>query len=123
MKNKAIAALLAFFLGFLGIHKFYLGQNFSGILYLILSWTGIPAILAIFDFLGLLLMSDATFNVRYNNMVTVVRDNLVVTPSPDRSRSATEITRALADLKKLYEVGAVTAEEYEEKRQKLLSEL
>lgn len=33
MKNKFLAALLAFFLGAVGIHKFYLGENFGGILY------------------------------------------------------------------------------------------
>ncbi len=39
MKNKFLAALLAFFLGAFGIHKFYLGENFGGILYFLFSWT------------------------------------------------------------------------------------
>ncbi|MGC9503018.1 NINE protein [Baaleninema sp.] len=123
VKNKNVAILLTFFLGWLGVHKFYLGQNFAGLLYLLFCWTGIPGRLAIFDFIGLLLMSDSAFNARYNHMVTVVQNNPVMTSSPGKTRSATEITRALSDLKKLYEVGALTAEEYEEKRQKLLKEL
>ena len=67
MKNKFTAVLLAFFLGGIGIHKFYLGKSTQGILYLIFCWTFIPALLALFDFLGLLFISDQGFNVKYNN--------------------------------------------------------
>jgi len=38
-------------------------------------------------------------------------------------RGAKDVTGAIADLKGLYDMGAITAEEYEEKRQKLLREL
>ena len=34
-KNKIVAALLAFFLGTLGIHKFYLGKTTAGIIMLV----------------------------------------------------------------------------------------
>jgi TM2 domain-containing membrane protein YozV len=67
MKSKFTAIVLAFFLGGIGIHKFYLGKSVQGILYLIFCWTFIPALLAFFDFLGLLFMSDHVFNVKYNN--------------------------------------------------------
>ncbi len=66
MKNKIVAALLAFFLGGFGIHKFYLGQTFKGIIYLIFFWTFIPAIIAFFEFIILLVMTDDDFNKRYN---------------------------------------------------------
>lgn len=36
-KNKVVAALLAFFLGGFGIHKFYLGTPIPGIVYLMAS--------------------------------------------------------------------------------------
>ena len=36
-KNKTTAALLAFFLGVLGAHKFYLGNTKMGIIYLLIS--------------------------------------------------------------------------------------
>jgi len=36
-KSKATAALLAFFLGALGIHRFYLGNNRLGVIMLLLS--------------------------------------------------------------------------------------
>jgi uncharacterized membrane protein len=44
-------------------------------------------------------------------------------PSGYALRSAKDVTGAIGELKKLYDQGAITAEEYEEKRQKLLREL
>jgi TM2 domain-containing membrane protein YozV len=64
-KSKIAAALLAFFLGFIGVHKFYLGETGKGILYLIFFWTFIPGILAFIEFIMLLTMSDETFNRKY----------------------------------------------------------
>ena len=48
MKNRYVAALLAFFLGGLGVHKFYLGK-WTGIFYLALCWTYIPSIIALVE--------------------------------------------------------------------------
>jgi TM2 domain-containing membrane protein YozV len=69
MKNKTIAAILAIFLGGLGIHKFYLGRYLLGILYLLLSWTGIPSIIAFFEGLHYFFMSDLAFDIEYNKIV------------------------------------------------------
>lgn len=65
-KSKGTAALLAFLLGDLGIHKFYLGKGGQGILYLLFCWTFIPWILAIFDFFILICMSENEFDQKYN---------------------------------------------------------
>jgi TM2 domain-containing membrane protein YozV len=43
-KNEVVGVLLALFLGSFGIHKFYMGETGWGVLYLLFSWTGIPAI-------------------------------------------------------------------------------
>jgi hypothetical protein len=43
-KSRIAAALLAFTLGGLGAHKFYLGDVGLGIFYLLFCWTFIPAI-------------------------------------------------------------------------------
>ena len=43
--NKLAYVLLAFFVGSLGIHKFYAGKTGMGILYLLFCWTGIPSII------------------------------------------------------------------------------
>lgn len=47
--SKLTYVLLAFFLGGVGIHKFYTGKTMQGILYLVFCWTGIPAIIALFE--------------------------------------------------------------------------
>ena len=60
-KSKATTILLALFLGGLGIHKFYLGQNVKGILYLIFGLTGIPAILALIDIVKFIIWDDEKF--------------------------------------------------------------
>lgn len=60
-KNMLVAFVLAIFLGWMGIHKFYLGETKSGILYLIFFWTGIPYILAIVDAIKYLLKSTPYF--------------------------------------------------------------
>lgn len=120
MKNKWVAAILAFpgFLGWSGIHQFYLGNNAAGFLYLLFCWTGIPAIVSIFDFIGLILTSEEAFNRKYNwSMLPHNYSNSQPMLSSDR------ITQTLFDLKKLYEEGVITAEEYEEKRKKLLNKL
>jgi len=64
-KNKLVAGLLALFLGGLGIHKFYLGKGVQGILYLVLCWTFIPAIIGFVEGLNYLLMNEQTFFARY----------------------------------------------------------
>lgn len=64
-KNKLIAALLAFFLGGFGIHKFYLGRIGQGILYLLFCWTFIPAIVAFFEAIIYLCQSDESFARKY----------------------------------------------------------
>lgn len=64
-RNRTIAALLALFVGGLGIHKFYLGQTGLGIVYLIFFWTFIPALIGLVEAIRLLLMSDVEFAQRY----------------------------------------------------------
>lgn len=53
-KSRLCAALLAFFLGAFGIHRFYMGKITSGIFMLLFFWTGIPAIVAIIDLILIL---------------------------------------------------------------------
>jgi len=44
-RDEIVGVLLAVFLGSFGIHHFYLRRNGLGLLYLLFSWTGIPALL------------------------------------------------------------------------------
>lgn len=68
MKNKTTAALLALFLGGLGIHKFYLGKSRQGLLYLLFCWTFIPSIIGLVDAIGLFVMDPQAFNYKYNSL-------------------------------------------------------
>jgi len=65
-RNKTVAGVLALFLGGLGVHKFYLGKNGMGILYLLLCWTCIPALIGLIEAIQMFSMSDMEFNTRYN---------------------------------------------------------
>lgn len=68
-RNKYVAAALAFFLGTLGIHRFYLGRNGTGVLMIVISATIIGLIVtgiwAFIDAVRYLVMSDAEFDHRY----------------------------------------------------------
>jgi TM2 domain-containing membrane protein YozV len=117
MKNRTIAALLAFFVGYIGIHKFYLGENVAGIFYLLFFWTFIPGIIAFFEFIGLIMMSDQVFDAKYNpNYVSGSQNRGLQESSKDK-------VATLMQLKKLYDTGVITAEEYEEKRRKYLDSI
>jgi TM2 domain-containing membrane protein YozV len=63
--SKAILLLLTFFFGGIGAHKFYLGKYWQGALYLIFFWTGIPALVALVEFLVYLFTSSARLNEKY----------------------------------------------------------
>lgn len=64
-KNKIVAALLAFFFGGFGVHKFYLGQIGQGVLFLLFFWTIIPFIIAFIESILYLVMSDQEFARKY----------------------------------------------------------
>ena len=123
MRNRTAAILICFFGGFFGIHKFYLGNNVQGILYLIFSWTCIPGLIAFFDFLSLCIMSDREFDARFNYASPNTLDRSPSYPVVPPSKSSRDATATLYDLKKLYEDGIITAEEYEVKRRKMLDDI
>ena len=73
-KNRIVAALLAFFLGSLGVHKFYYGATTAGIIMLVVSLLGLLAlgiptalisIVAFIEFIIYLLKSDEDFDRIY----------------------------------------------------------
>ena len=66
MKNRYLALTLAVIPFGLGIHKFYLGNNLSGVMYLLFSWSGIPQVLSVIDVIRLATMDERKFNAVYN---------------------------------------------------------
>ncbi len=65
IKSKNVAGVLAIFLGGFGIHKFYLGKVFQGIIYLIFCWTYIPSIIAFVEGIIYLLSNEHNFSVKH----------------------------------------------------------
>jgi TM2 domain-containing membrane protein YozV len=125
MRNRVIALIITFFAGAVGIHKFYLGKNFAGIMYFLFCWTFIPALLSFFDFLGLAFMSDEAFDRQFNGVTATTKTFQAPQVYLEKSRheSSREIAATLGELKKLYDDGIITAEEYETKRRKLLDSI
>lgn len=73
MKKKKTAIILAFFLGGIGVHHFYLNQPLRGVAYLLFSLTLVPILLSYFDILVLLFMSDQRFEAKYNTPQSLSR--------------------------------------------------
>jgi hypothetical protein len=49
LKSRSTAALLALLLGGIGAHRFYIGRGFSGLMYLLFSWTLIPMAIGVLE--------------------------------------------------------------------------
>jgi len=65
--DKTALALLAFFLGGIGGHKFYVGKYGQGILYLLFCWTGIPGLVALIEFIIYLCTPADELARKYNS--------------------------------------------------------
>jgi TM2 domain-containing membrane protein YozV/Tfp pilus assembly major pilin PilA len=65
-KDKIAATVLAFFLGGLGIHRFYLGQ-WWGLFYLLFSCTGIPSFISFIECIVFLCTSQESWDNKHND--------------------------------------------------------
>lgn len=65
-KDKNLAAVLAFFGGAVGLHRFYLGQTGLGIFYLVFMLTGISFIVGVIDAISFLSSDQQSFDRKYN---------------------------------------------------------
>jgi TM2 domain-containing membrane protein YozV len=66
-KSKLASSLLAIFLGWLGIHKFYLGDTKMGVIYLIFFWTAIPGVVGLIEGIIWLTQSDEVWLAKYGD--------------------------------------------------------
>ena len=64
-RSRVGAALFALFLGWMGIHKFYLGKVGQGILYLLFCWTFLPLVVSVIEGIIYLTMTDEAFAAKY----------------------------------------------------------
>ena len=70
IKNQRFAIWFSVLFGFLGVHKFYLGQHLKGSLYLVFCWTFVPMIIGWVDAVRTLKMSNLHFQERYSRKVS-----------------------------------------------------
>ena len=78
--NKIILVLLTFFLGGLGAHKLYLRKYVQAVLYLLFSWTGIPAFIALVEFIIYLVTDERTLAQKYGTPSTTALIVAIVVP-------------------------------------------
>jgi len=141
VKDKTTAGILALVCGGVGIHRFYLGQPILGILYILFCWTFIPAIIALAEGLYLLLMPDQAFHIRYNQgfelahpgvlppnssqnivvNVTGADQNTGTSPPAAAAPVQDDMVRKIKDLYELKQMGALTEEEFQLQKAKLLN--
>ena len=64
-KDRTVAIVLAFLLGGIGVHRFYLGNIWLGLLYLVFCWTLLPAVIATVEGVVFISTSDVEFQRKY----------------------------------------------------------
>jgi TM2 domain-containing membrane protein YozV len=115
-KNRQVAIILAFagiVIPAAGFHKFYLGQPFWGIVYLLLSWTPIPHIASAIDAVWYLTQSSNCFESNFNSIDRITKQSLDTAPM-------TSIADSIRELDKLREDGLISEYEFEQKRRQWL---
>lgn len=130
MKSKTTAALLAFFLGAFGVHKFYLGKPVQGLLYLIFCWTLIPSVVAFVEAILFLTMNDFEFHARYNpgmpymglaSLAPASPQNIVVNVANTAQTAAgVDVGAKIKQLYDLRAAGALTDLEFDDEKRKVL---
>ena len=69
IKSQSVAAVLAAFVGGIGIHRFYLRSPITGIFYILFCWTGIPGLIALVETFIYAFMSQESWARKYNSGV------------------------------------------------------
>ena len=131
-KSRKIAAVLAFAgtvvpIPLVGLHKFYVGQPWWGLLYMLLSWTPIPRVASAIEGFWYLSQDSDEFDQNFNafnaesgiaNISPVPNHRLAVSPHP-----VSAIAQALRELDDLREDGLISEYEFELKRRQLLDRI
>jgi TM2 domain-containing membrane protein YozV len=65
-RHRRTAIILALTTGWIGGHKFYLGETTSGLIYAMWFWTFIPFLVSLYEAIMLAEMNTTTFNMTYN---------------------------------------------------------
>ncbi|MCG9887046.1 MAG: NINE protein [Cyanobacteria bacterium] len=119
-KRRAIAVALALAgvaAPIAGFHKFYLGQNRWGMLYLLLSWTPMPRIACAIEALWYLAQDQQEFDRNFNGLLAAPA---AATVAPEQ---VSAIATALRELDRLRQEGLISEAEFEQKRTALVDQL
>lgn len=119
-KDKLTAGLLALFVGYLGVHRFYLGQAGLGIIYIVLLFftCGVSGIVSTIDGIMILMMSDAEFDKKYNKGYFYGAGNMM--NQPLNFQTNTNAAEEIEKLDQLFQRGVITFEEFEERKARVL---
>ena len=120
-KKRTVAvglALVSTVLPVAGLHKFYLGQSWWGVCYLLLSWTPIPHVASAVEGIWYLAQERNEFDQNFNPPLPepAIADGI----EPEQ---VTAIAEALRSLDKLRQEGLISEGEVEDKRRSLLNRL
>lgn len=125
-KSRRVAAILAFsgtVLPISGFHKFYLGQPFWGVLYLLLCWTPIPRIASVIEGVWYLGQGQDEFNRKFNHdLIPEALENTNQVPAVDPAQVGA-VADALRQLDSLRQEGLLSEYEFEQKRRQLLDRI
>jgi len=126
-KNILVAYLLWWFLGWLGIHRFYLGRTKTGLAQLFLFIIGVLTLILIIGYFLLIAwiiwwLLDAYFTykiVEEENQKLGVENSTLSLSKSGEINIGNELDQ-LEKLHSLFEKGIITEEQYEEKKAKLI---
>lgn len=96
MKSKTTTGILALIFGGIGLHKFYLGKIWLGILYLLFCWTLIPSLIGVIEGIVYLLMPNDKFNLKYNTRY-FVQSQKVMNANPSVIKSSEPIIEEIKE--------------------------
>jgi TM2 domain-containing membrane protein YozV len=119
-KSRKIAAVLALtgiLIPISGWHKFYLGQPFWGIVYLLLSWTPIPHVASAMELVWYLVQDEDEFGRNFT-----LGEKRTAAPGIDPTQ-VSAIAEALRQLEQLRQDGLISEYEFEQKRRQWLDRM
>ncbi len=70
--SKIALLLITFFMGGMGLHKFYFRKPIQGILYILFAITGIPSLIALVEFIVYACTSEERLNEKYEATGSIV---------------------------------------------------
>jgi TM2 domain-containing membrane protein YozV len=127
-KNVVIAYLLWWFLGFFGIHRFYLGRVGTGITQLVLLIVGLVTAVFLIGYIFLIVLLVWWLLDAYFVYAIVKESKSGTTSSPLNFQTTSKSSRSndldtLARLHQLHQQGAITQQEYNNAKASLMSGL